>query len=248
MPNGQSKGNGSGNGQSNGHGNGNGRGDGNGSRSGASQANGRSTGQTGSQGNGQPTGTGISNGNGHQTGNGNRSGSGSGSNRSVTGASPSALTTAQQKALTAGRPKKTSGSGSNPSAPAPATRLLLVAHIPDTVAVRPEASFTLPLLAAPSAPLGSCSPRAHPGRAPLAPGGAGLTLPNIGRRLWKMPGDLLNGGWAGQSVKAADKLKFPIGFLAVAAGFLLFQAFIDRRDPKLHDAPEHQGEDSVEFE
>jgi hypothetical protein len=136
----------------------------------------------------------------------------------------------------------------NPATPPPATpgaTIVLVASIPESVAGRPQTSFTLPLRpAVPELPAGPAP--AGPGPSPdLAPG---LLLPDIGRRFFRVPGNLLHEGWEGASLNTATKLKFPIAFLAVAAVFFLIQGLVDRRDPKLSAAPEHQDEDSVEFE
>ena len=75
--------------------------------------------------------------------------------------------------------------------------------------------------------------------------GPGFPLP--GRDLFHFPFSILNQGWAGQSLQAASKLKVPISLLAAAAVFLLIQALVDRRDPKVVRAPEHPGEDTVSF-
>jgi hypothetical protein len=56
------------------------------------------------------------------------------------------------------------------------------------------------------------------------------------------------GGWAGVSMKAATNLRVPIAFALVVALFILVQALIDRRDPKLSRAPERGDEDSARFQ
>jgi hypothetical protein len=58
---------------------------------------------------------------------------------------------------------------------------------------------------------------------------------------------LANGGWAGLSTRAATDLKIPIAFGVVVGLFLLVQALIDRRDPKLSRAPERGDEETVGF-
>jgi hypothetical protein len=58
---------------------------------------------------------------------------------------------------------------------------------------------------------------------------------------------LAGGGWAGVSLKAATRLKIPIAFALVVGVFLLIQALVDRRDPKLSQAPERGDDDSTEF-
>ena len=47
--------------------------------------------------------------------------------------------------------------------------------------------------------------------------------------------------------KAATDLKIPIAFAVAVALFLLVQALIDRRDPKLARAPERGDEETVGF-
>jgi hypothetical protein len=58
---------------------------------------------------------------------------------------------------------------------------------------------------------------------------------------------LAGGGWQGVSLKAATSLRVPIVFGAVVALFVLIQALIDRRDPKLSRAPERGEDDTVGF-
>ena len=144
---------------------------------------------------------------------------------------------------TAPRP---AGTGSNPPSPVPPIALLLVASLPESVSGRPDSSFVVPVPAAAALLPARPAPAAGPG--PNRRTEPDSLLPDIARSFFQVPGNLLHDGWAGQSLKAATKLKFPIAFLAVAAVFFLIQALIDRRDPKLSRAPERQGEDSVEFE
>jgi hypothetical protein len=56
-----------------------------------------------------------------------------------------------------------------------------------------------------------------------------------------------SGGWKGLSLKAATSLKVPIAFGAAVALFMLLQALVDRRDPKLSKAPERGDEDTLGF-
>lgn len=49
-------------------------------------------------------------------------------------------------------------------------------------------------------------------------------------------------------MKEADGLRVPIAFGVAAAAFLLMQAFIDWRDPKLSRAPQRGSDDTVGFE
>jgi hypothetical protein len=58
------------------------------------------------------------------------------------------------------------------------------------------------------------------------------------------PGD----SWKGLSLRAATNLKVPILFGVVVALFVLGQALIDRRDPKMSRAPERNDEDTVGFQ
>jgi hypothetical protein len=59
---------------------------------------------------------------------------------------------------------------------------------------------------------------------------------------------LARGGWKGLSLQAATNLKVPIVFGVAVALFVLGQALIDRRDPKLSRAPERNVDDTVGFE
>ncbi len=54
--------------------------------------------------------------------------------------------------------------------------------------------------------------------------------------------------WPGGSLKATAKQKLPIALLLAVGIFMLIQSLVDRRDPKVWRAPEHQQEDSVSFE
>ncbi len=62
------------------------------------------------------------------------------------------------------------------------------------------------------------------------------------------PMELANGGWKGVSLRAATNLKVPILFGVLVALFVLVQALIDRRDPKLSRAPERNDDDTVGFQ
>lgn len=59
---------------------------------------------------------------------------------------------------------------------------------------------------------------------------------------------LARGAWQGLSLQAATDLKVPIGMLVGVALFLLGQALIDRRDPKVSGAPERGTDDTIGFE
>ena len=66
--------------------------------------------------------------------------------------------------------------------------------------------------------------------------------------VYNEPMVLANGGWKGLSLKAATNLKVPILFGLAVALFVLIQALIDRRDPKVSRAPERGDEETVGFE
>lgn len=73
-------------------------------------------------------------------------------------------------------------------------------------------------------------------------------MEGVGRDIFRVPYSILPRGWAGDSLKQAGKLKLPLGFLGAVAIFVLIQALIDRRDPKLSDAPERHADDTVGFD
>lgn len=55
------------------------------------------------------------------------------------------------------------------------------------------------------------------------------------------------GPWKGPSLKAASGLTIPIAFGFAVGLFLVLQALIDRRDPKVARAPERSRDDTVGF-
>lgn len=55
------------------------------------------------------------------------------------------------------------------------------------------------------------------------------------------------GAWQGPSLRTADGLLVPIIFGAGVALFLVVQALIDRRDPKLARAPSSNRDDTIGF-
>ncbi|HUJ65509.1 MAG TPA: hypothetical protein VLX59_08230 [Acidimicrobiales bacterium] len=63
-----------------------------------------------------------------------------------------------------------------------------------------------------------------------------------------LPMEMTNNAWKGLSLRAATNLKVPILFGVVVALFVLGQALIDRRDPKMSRAPERNDDDTVGFE
>lgn len=180
------------------------------------------------------------------TGNANGRGNGTGNFDANQGKSRAHTTHPASSTSSSGPGEKNQStpSVSAPTTPAP-VNLLLVASVPATVDNPPQSSFVLPLRSA--APVLPARP-APAGPAPTPGLEPAPVLPDIGRRFFSLPGNILHDGWANQSLKAATRQKFPIAFLAVAAVFFLIQTLVDRRDPKLSDAPEHQGEDSLEFE
>ena len=58
---------------------------------------------------------------------------------------------------------------------------------------------------------------------------------------------LASGGWQGASLQAALDLRIPILFGAAVLLFVLLQALIDRRDPKVSRAPERGDDDTIGF-
>ena len=168
----------------------------------------------------------------------NASGS-SGSKQSVPVGSPPAVIP----------PGQTSGPGQNPTPPSAAAEPtnLIVANIPEGVAGLPFAPIILPVRAGRPAAAGPSLPNGSVPGTLGGPSSPGVPLPDINRRWFRFP-ENLNDGISRESLEAADEEKFPLGLLGFGAVFFLGQALIDRRDLKLSRAPEHQGEDSVEFE
>lgn len=58
---------------------------------------------------------------------------------------------------------------------------------------------------------------------------------------------LSSGGWRGVSLQAAVDLRVPMLFAAAVLLFVLLQALVDRRDPKVLQAPERGDDDTVGF-
>jgi hypothetical protein len=56
------------------------------------------------------------------------------------------------------------------------------------------------------------------------------------------------GPWPGLSLKTATRLSVPIFFAAAVGLFLLLQALVDRRDPKVSRAPERGNDETVGFQ
>ena len=61
------------------------------------------------------------------------------------------------------------------------------------------------------------------------------------------PLQLATGGWSGVSLKTATDLRVPALFSAAVLLFVLLQALVDRRDPKMSRAPERGEDDTVGF-
>ncbi|HEX6392013.1 MAG TPA: hypothetical protein VFZ97_01145 [Acidimicrobiales bacterium] len=70
---------------------------------------------------------------------------------------------------------------------------------------------------------------------------------NTGPSVLDEPMQLATGGWQGISLQAATSLRIPILFGAAVLLFVLLQALVDRRDPKMTRAPERGEDDSMGF-
>ena len=55
-------------------------------------------------------------------------------------------------------------------------------------------------------------------------------------------------GWSGGPLQAGTILSVPLGLAVLVVAFMVVQWLVDRRDPKLVDAPAHKDEDTVGFE
>lgn len=56
------------------------------------------------------------------------------------------------------------------------------------------------------------------------------------------------GAWQGVSVRAATQLSIPVYFSGIVLLFILVQAMVDRRDPKVSLAPERGDDDTLGFD
>jgi hypothetical protein len=85
-------------------------------------------------------------------------------------------------------------------------------------------------------------PAGHPAGAPA--GGTERAVPPE-----RIPEPMVEAGgpWKGPSLKAASGLTIPIAFGFAVGLFLVLQALIDRRDPKVAKAPERSRDDTVGF-
>lgn len=149
------------------------------------------------------------------------------------------------RATANGNPRsKASGKGKGNgsiAAPAPGTPAAetVAAPVPAQRPVRPERFFSLPL--APLSPIPAVGGPLPGSALPLAP------ARKAGSELFRFGASVLPRTWAGDSLKESGKLKLPIALMAATALFMLVQALIDRRDPKVSDAPERPTDDSVGF-
>jgi hypothetical protein len=129
-----------------------------------------------------------------------------------------------------------------PSSPAPTTG-------PAATSASPPLGPTitpiqgLALLATTSAP-STTAPKGAKGKI-TNPGGNPSSVLGVSGTLPQAP---ITGGWKGLSFRAVTNLKVPILFGVVVALFVLGQALIDRRDPKMSRAPERNDEDTVGFQ
>ncbi len=132
-------------------------------------------------------------------------------------------------------PIRPAASTSRPAAPARASDLIGAAGRADAT-VSPTLLGLLAVTHAAGRPVSPAASR-HSSRSTSRPGGS----------LYDEPLVLAGGRWPGISLQAATKLTVPILFGAVVALFVLVQALIDRRDPKLARAPERGEDDTVGF-
>lgn len=132
-------------------------------------------------------------------------------------------------AATAPAGKKGSGRPATPGPVAPADR-----------SARPVRLSLLPVN-----PLSVAHALTGPGPVSLPFGGS--VFQSLGVDPFRLPFSFQR-GWAGETIQDSAKLKVPLTLLAAMALFVLVQSLIDRRDPKVSQAPERQGEDSVGFE
>ena len=147
----------------------------------------------------------------------------------------------------------------NPADARAGVRTVPVTTLPDTSSgvVRPVDVYRL-ATAAPPIPVEPPATTAAPRQAPagdepvavpskpisLQPPAPQETFPGA----FGEPMVLARGAWQGLSLRAATELKVPISLLVAVAVFLLVQAFVDRRDPKVAAAPERGTDDTVGFQ
>jgi hypothetical protein len=131
--------------------------------------------------------------------------------------------------------------------PTPTPTVTVPPPPPTTTTTLPAPSGQGParnLVALPSNPVGP--PSGPPPAKPAA--GSSARHAGSGPNVFDEPLVLASGPWHGLSLTAATKLSIPIAFGALVALFLLVQALIDRRDPKLSQAPRHSDDETVSFE
>ena len=105
-----------------------------------------------------------------------------------------------------------------------------------------------PVTPVPARPAGSSVKGAPAVKAPPTPPPVVRPAPETFPGAFGEPMVLARGAWQGLSLRAATDLKIPIGMLVGVALFLLVQALIDRRDPKVSAAPERGTDDTIGFE
>lgn len=130
-------------------------------------------------------------------------------------------------------------SGASPAAAPDAT--LVATVVPASNAAPPEqAQAPNEVARASEGPVHTVSlPVAVPSPAPAA-----ASLPGA---IDNEPMILSSGGWQGISLQAAVDLRIPMLFGAAVLLFVLLQALVDRRDPKVSRAPERGDDDTVGF-
>ncbi len=126
------------------------------------------------------------------------------------------------------KPRTTTG---NPRPPTASVVVLTAAYPTPTLAVSP----------APEAPLATTE-TGHPARHSGAPAAPRHSVAGISGE----PVQIAAGKW-GVSLSAATRLSVPIAFGVAVAIFVLLQALVDQRDPKLSRAPERGDDDTVGF-
>ncbi len=85
-----------------------------------------------------------------------------------------------------------------------------------------------------------------PGRLPAAKKGS--SLPSGGTFVAGRAVVSQGSGWSGGALQAGTILSVPLGLGVLVVAFMVVQWLVDRRDPKLVDAPAHKDEDTVGFE
>lgn len=159
----------------------------------------------------------------------------------------------------AGTPPGSTVSGPPPAGPVPVA-LVPATGVPAPPAQAAPASAAVPATAGPGRSGASSSPAAPSRSAPTPrrnpPVIPAWAVPDLGHSISSTLPGLLGGvglpltglGWKAFASHAAARLRLPVGFVLIAVVFVLVQALVDRRDPKVVAAPEHASDDSVGFE